>query len=549
MTGVVRTERPAAWEPARYTEPTGSGRRWRWLGWIPLILVLAAETYLSARLIHVSLISPDESLYIYSGRQLIDELLHGGGSPYYETYFSGVPDLYPILAAAADAVGGLVAARLMSLAFMLVATTLLFLTGRRLFGYWPGIVAAALFAGLGITQGLGALATFDAMSLMMIAAAAYCGVRAAERGHRAARWLLLVPLALLAANALKYASLIFDPAVIGLAALRLEPQGWRRVAHRVAALGAATALILLVSALLAGGAFIAGIMYTTLNRPSGVQPAFAVLKTVGAAALIRESWSYLGAVIALGLLAVPIALVFRDERRKVYCLILLVLSGCLVTLEAIRLRTDLSMSKHDDFGAWFVCIAAGYALARLAHITSLRYIKVPVIALSIAAVVLSGNRYSDKTLVGDQSASWSALLPAYADLRPYLELPSGRYLLGTQVATQIIVTDNPSIPWYRYADDLYIKYPIPGRGGDASGSVLGKACMAIKKGCVYLEGPAGYRSAISAHWFSLISMIGNVHTGQDAAIMAAVRSTRGYVLLTTAGGAPTWIYAPDYKDK
>jgi 4-amino-4-deoxy-L-arabinose transferase-like glycosyltransferase len=103
--------------------------------------------------------SGDESLYIYSGHQLIYELWHGGGSPYFEAYFSGAPDFYPVVAAMADATGGLVAARLMSLVFMLSATALLYGATRRTFGYWPAVSACGLFVSLGITQFLGAYAT------------------------------------------------------------------------------------------------------------------------------------------------------------------------------------------------------------------------------------------------------------------------------------------------------------------------------------------------------------------------------------------------------
>ena len=61
---------------------------------------------------------------------MIHELWHGGGSPYYETFFSGAPVLYPVLAAMLDHVGGLVLVRLMSGVFMLGATWLLYATTR-----------------------------------------------------------------------------------------------------------------------------------------------------------------------------------------------------------------------------------------------------------------------------------------------------------------------------------------------------------------------------------------------------------------------------------
>ena len=125
---------------------------WGKLWWMPLVVILAVQAVLSARLMPGAYVSGDEGRYIYAGHQLIYEFWHGGGSPYYETYFSGAPVIYPVLAAMADHVGGLVAVRLLSLCFMLTATTLLFATTRRLFGYLSGLLAAGLFAGLGLTQ-------------------------------------------------------------------------------------------------------------------------------------------------------------------------------------------------------------------------------------------------------------------------------------------------------------------------------------------------------------------------------------------------------------
>ena len=156
---------------------------------VPVASILLMQALLSIRMLHTSAASGDEALYIYSGHQLIHELWHGGGSPYYETYFSGAPVIYPVLAAMADRLGGLTLIRLVSGVFMLAATGLLYVTARRIFGYWPAVIAAALFASLGITQGLGAYATFDALALMLIAFAAYCATRAVD----SSRWLIAIP--------------------------------------------------------------------------------------------------------------------------------------------------------------------------------------------------------------------------------------------------------------------------------------------------------------------------------------------------------------------
>lgn len=69
--------------------------------------------------------------------------------------------IYPPLGALADSIGGLAGARILSLAFMLGATFLLWATTSRLFGKRAGFFAAALWALLGPTLKLGAFATFD----------------------------------------------------------------------------------------------------------------------------------------------------------------------------------------------------------------------------------------------------------------------------------------------------------------------------------------------------------------------------------------------------
>ena len=63
----------------------------RWALWIPMAAILVGQAALSIRLAQMSTASGDEGRYIYAGHQLIHELWHGGGSPYYETFFSGAP--------------------------------------------------------------------------------------------------------------------------------------------------------------------------------------------------------------------------------------------------------------------------------------------------------------------------------------------------------------------------------------------------------------------------------------------------------------------------
>jgi Dolichyl-phosphate-mannose-protein mannosyltransferase len=520
----------------------------------PVLAVLAVQAVSSLRLLASHGVDyGDETIYIYAGHQLIHELFHGGGSPYYETWFSGAPDLYPVLAGALDSAGGLTLAREFSLACMLGATVLLYLTAQRLFGYWTGLTAAGLFAALGITERLGVVATFDAPALLVLAAAAY----AAVCGVVSTRWLPAVPLLLVLANAVKYATVIFDPVVIGLAALQLRELGWRRVAKRVAALGAATALLEALAVFLAGAAYWQGILFTTLAREGGAQVIFGVTTTTPESSIIAASWSWIGVVLVIGSLALLAAFLYRGERGNSWLLILLLLAGLLVTVEGLRLHTDQSIDKHDDFGIWFTCIAAGYAVARGAELVQRRLGRTLVVALALSAVALTEVYYlasPGQTVSPSQVQTLAASTQQYEFLAPLIQDdPSGRYLIGGLASYQTFYSDHLSTPWWQWADDLHIKYPIPGRGGDWHGQANGLSCggagqpLASNPGCVYLEGIPGYQAAIRAHAFALVSMVGSHGDyDQDAVILATVKSTPGYVQVSDQDNEPTFIDAADY---
>src|SRR5260370_14577537 len=115
-----------------------------------------------------------------------------------------------------------------------------------------------------------------------------------------------------------------------------------------------------------------------------------------------------------------------------------------------------------------------------------------------------------------------------ASLKQYVELRTGMVLLGGLTEDDLVYEDRVPVPWFNLVDDLYIKYPIPGRGGDSHGVVDGPACNSVKPGCMYLEGLGGYRAAIHAHWFSVISMVGEHYTVQDSNIAHCVSRTPAY---------------------
>src|SRR5215472_11488476 len=167
----------ASTEGAVVSRPRGSrraetraGRGWQAAGSIlPLLIVLAVQAALSVRLVWADTAFQDEATYLWAGHLEWAHWLHGTPIPPFPTYFSGAPVIYPPLGALADSLGGLAGARMLSLCFMLGATALLWATTNRLYGPRAGFVAAGLWAFLAPTLKLGGFATFDAMSLLLIA--------------------------------------------------------------------------------------------------------------------------------------------------------------------------------------------------------------------------------------------------------------------------------------------------------------------------------------------------------------------------------------------
>ena len=190
----------------------------------PLLAVLAVQAVLSLLLVRADTAFEDEATYLWAGHLEWAHLLHGTPLPQFPSYFSGAPVIYPPIGALADSIGGLTAARILSLAFMLGATVALWATADRLFGQRAAFFAAALFAVSGPTLHLGAFATYDAMSVFLVALAAWLVVRAGRATGRDL-WMMAAGVALALANATAYTSALFDPVVLLLALVTSPSRG------------------------------------------------------------------------------------------------------------------------------------------------------------------------------------------------------------------------------------------------------------------------------------------------------------------------------------
>jgi hypothetical protein len=320
-----------------------------------LLPVLLVQTLLSLRLVRADTAYQDEGLYLWAGHLQWAHWLHGTAIPPFPYYFSGAPVIYPPLGAIADSAGGLTGARVLSLVFMLGASTLLWSAARRRYGGRAAFFAAALFAVLGPTLHLGAFATYDGLSLFLVALAAWCVLRAGDRGELPGR-MIAAGAALALANAASYSTILFDVLVPVLAVLAAFPAPGGRVALRRVAILLTTVIAFLGAGLLIGGSgYLSGFKRTILTPVAHTNSPLSVLSS---------SWYWAGLLVILAVIGVVISGVRREGRARTWLLAVLAVAAILGPAEQAWLHTAALLNVHVGVGAWFAAIAAGYAADR-----------------------------------------------------------------------------------------------------------------------------------------------------------------------------------------
>jgi len=493
----------------------------------PLLVVLAVQAALSLRLVGADTAFQDEALYLWAGHLEWARLLHGTPIPPFPSYFSGAPVIYPPLAALADSAGGLAAARILSLVFMLGATTLLWATARLLCGRRAAFFAAALFAVLGPTLHLGAFATYDAMSLFLVVLAAWLVVRAGDRPD-ATGWMVAAGAALALANATSYPSALFDPVVIVLALLTALPRpGGKLAAARALTLLAVLAVLITPALLIGGGRYLHGIDITTLERAPGTDAPVTVLV---------HFWSWTGVIVVAAVAGAIIAWVSRAGRVQAWRLTLLAAAALLVPAEQASLYTTASLNKHGAMGAWFAAVAAGYAVDRLIAASPEGTTRTVTSAACVVALCFP------VTLGADQSwmfaTSWPSSSAFVAILRPLADGSSGRLLVEDPSLAEYYLRSGSQ--WQRWSSTRNIVLPsgAPTGGPSAKAGVIG-------------DGNAGtYAMYIAQGYFSLVALNFTDTKPLDQSIAADLRRNHRYQIIDVVpyGPAPgtyvIWRYEP-----
>ena len=479
----------------------------------PLLAILAVQVVLAAPLIASREIFSDEGLYLYSGQQMLNHWLHGTPVQDFEIYFSGSPALYPPIGALANHFGGLAGARTLSLLFILATTVLLFATTSRLFGRAAAYFAALLFASLGGTQFLSALATYDTMSLFLLALAAFLAVGLPYHSASIAapmRVFVLAPMLLALADAVKYAAFLWNPVVIVMVAVtpNLAGERTRPPLAYTARFSGVLAITLGLGLLIGGPKYWTGIMDTTVART----PQQIGIPTP-AGIVLHLAWAWVGVVVVLALAGLALVLVRPHPRRGAMTAVAaaLAVGTLLAPLNQARIETSVSLQKHVVFGAWFGCILAGHAIAKFAS-GPLPRVRRPL-RLGLLGVVFAVTLGTVPPAYATQVPEWHQWQvenPAFITaLRKIAPPGSSRYLIeGHMDITAYYVGDVGSLQWKEAGGDGYA-YTDPATGQTLSGN-------------------AAYRLAVSNRVFTLI-ILNNQET-TDGVIEGAIKKYGTYRL-------------------
>jgi hypothetical protein len=486
----------------------------------PLVAVLIVQAALSLRLVWSNTAFTDEALYLWAGHMEWYHLLHGMPIPPFPTYFSGAPAFYPLIGAVADSIGGLAAARILSLCFMLGATSMLWATTSQLFGRRAAFFAAGLWVAVGPTQKLGAFATFDALALFIVSAAAWAAIKPGIR-RDATGWAAAVGLLLLAANTAKYATALFDPVVIALAALTAR----RRPGGKPARMRTATSAFCLVAGAIAlwevatagNGYYITGIEATTLNRAPG---------NATAATVLSASARWTGIIMILALAAAVIAVATRSAHSPV--LAVLACSAFLVPLEQAHIRTTTSLDKHVAFGAWFAAIAAGHAvswiIARLEGST-LRSLAASACAIALVYPAQLGMAQAQRLF------GWANAYDLIIAFRGELRHQTGNVLIDSHSTAEYYLA--PTVAWKHWSSTSSLILP----SGRAVGAEVG----------TYGD-PLAYERLIHRGYFSVVELNSFTISGLAMSLASYLYQDPAYHVVATGpyGGGHfiIWKYMP-----
>ena len=396
-----------------------------------MAVVLLVQVVASTRLRNSAF--QDEALYVYYGHWMLDHWLRGAdlySNP--SAWFTGAPQLYPVLAALLDSVGGLELVRLFSTLCMLSATVAVYWTANSLFGrpdqVRVGTFAALVFAVSGPVLVLGHFATYDAPSYAAVAWALAVGVWVARGGRQRSRWWAVLVGGLLAlAVLLKYASAIDAPFVllaVAASTLGHTSRRWEGLRTSLVA-GSVAVAVLALSVATWARPLLAGVVSSTIQLQSLAPESTAQLlgRVVGDA----------GPMIALGLLGGLLVLRHRPALGAV-----LLVASVAAPLYQVYTGESVSLHKTVVLGLLFGALLAGHLCAVLAE----RWWGAPLVAAALLSSLLHGTSVSERIFT-----SWPDTTSLASALTPIVEGTPGIRIAGDNPEPLQYALREQTQPW------------------------------------------------------------------------------------------------------
>ena len=420
--------------------PPDPGQRSRWRVLLhPLTIICAIQAGCSLSLVWSNTAFTDEADYLRLGHLILASWLHGKSWPatYGEKILSGSPLIYPPVGAMADSLGGLAGARILSIAFLVAATILLYSAARRLLGRTEAVIAAALWALSEPVIRL-AFATYDPMSVFLAALAAWLAVQAGHRNRHGAL-VTACAAALALSTATAYSGLVIDPVVIAFAFLVWLPRrGVRRACYSTAWLTGAW--LVFFSLIITVSRSWPGIAFSVVNRKvNDYQSAQVILGDV----LI-----YSGLIIVAALTGAVIAIRAQDGQRRA---LLVLLGGTALVVPAAQfyVRTGWALDKHLAYGIWFAAMAAGYGCLMTVRwlSASLRDRRGVVALVGVAALILAGA--ADRQLASVTFRAWQNADAFIASFKPLAARSGGLIFASGQKRVAQYYTPQGN-QWWRW---------------------------------------------------------------------------------------------------
>ena len=412
-----RTSEPRRAEPRRPRRPRPLPRQRYALG-----AICVAQAAIGLTMVDANTAFTDEADYLWIGRLVTRHWLRGTSWPaaYAHRVMSGSPVIYPPLGAAADRLAGLGGARTLSLAFMIGATVLVYLTGSRLLGRTEAIIAALLWAFSAPALRL-VFATYDPMSVFLVALSGWLAVRAAA-SRRPAVLAASSGAALGLADATAFSGLVIAPVAVVFALLVWLPRmgarrAWSCSWPLIGSWLASFALLVTVS-----GSW-AALGFTVISRNIADYQRTSVILAVA----VLFSWfaaitALLGAVLAIR----------EPDRKRAALLGFLGLTVLVVPAAHLAEGTAWALDKHLAYGIWFAVLASAWACRVITGwLASALDDRRRLVALA-GVVVLAFPMVANCQLARQALQGWANASSFVAAIRPVVAHSSGQIYATAQ---------------------------------------------------------------------------------------------------------------------